>query len=80
MERVCHLVGLEHGELQQLAGWGGRQRAVLVGGEGAQTVPGLRRDDHPGATACDDVPELLKHQRGSEQVDCEDGRRGGLTG
>jgi hypothetical protein len=30
VDRVCHLVGLEHGELQQLVGWDGRQCGVLA--------------------------------------------------
>jgi hypothetical protein len=80
VERVCHLVGLEHGELQQLVGWGGRQCGVLVGGEGAETVAGLGRDDHSGAAPRNDVSELLEHERGSVQVDCEDACRGGLAG
>ena len=29
----------------------------------AEAVPGLRRDDHPGTTACDDVSDLLEHER-----------------
>src|ERR1700685_1257758 len=37
---VCYLVGLEHGKLEQLVGWGGRQRDVLVGGEGSEPVAG----------------------------------------
>jgi len=65
VERVCDLVGLEHGELQQLVGWGGRQCGVLVGAEGAEPVPGLRCDNHRGVPSCDDVSELLKHERGS---------------
>ena len=47
---------------------------------GAEAVPGLRRDDDPGAAAGDDVAELLQHERGAVQVDCEDRRRRGLAG
>lgn len=75
MERVCNLVGLEHGELQQLVGWGGRQCGVLVRGEGAESVPGLRRDDDAGAAVCDDVSEFFEQERCPVQVDGEDGRR-----
>jgi hypothetical protein len=79
VQPVCDLVGLEHGELQQLVGGGGRERAVLVGGEGAEPVAGLGGNHHAGAAVCDDVSELLEHERGSVQVDCEDRRRGGLA-
>ena len=79
VERVRHLVGLEHRERQQLVGRGRRQRGVLLGGEGAESVPGLRRDDHAGAAARDDVSELLEHERGAVQVDREDRRRRGLA-
>ena len=56
MERVRHLVRLKHGELQQIVGWGRRQRSILLGGEYAKAVPGLRRDDHPGTTAAITFP------------------------
>jgi hypothetical protein len=80
VEAVGHLVGRQHGEGQQLLGWGGRERGVLFGGQGAQTVPGLRRDDDPGAAAGDDVPELLEQHCGSVQVHGQDRRRRRLAG
>jgi hypothetical protein len=67
VKRVYHLAGLEHGELQQLVGWGGRHCGVLVGGEGAEPVTGLRRDDHTGTAASDHVSELLEHERGCDR-------------
>jgi hypothetical protein len=80
MEAVGHLVRLEHGEGQQLVGWRGRESGVLLGGQGAQTVPGLRRDDDPGAAARDDLPELLEQHGGSVQVHGQDHRRRRLAG
>ena len=51
VQGVGHLVGLEHRQGQQLLGRRRRQGGVLLGGQGAQTVPGLRGDDDPGAAA-----------------------------
>src|SRR5260370_328451 len=49
------------GETEQLLDGGGRQRGVLFSWEGAEAVPGLRRDH--GADAGDHVTELLEHDR-----------------
>ena len=73
MERVGDLVRLKHGKCQQLIGWAGGQRGVLFGGEGAEAVTGLRRDDDASTAAGDDVPELFEHDRSSVQVSGEDG-------
>jgi hypothetical protein len=80
MEGVGHLVRLEHGQRQQRLGWRGRQRGVLLGGQGTQTVPGLRGDDDPGAATRDDVPELLEQHGGAVQVHGQDHRRQRLAG
>jgi hypothetical protein len=80
VEAVGHLVGLQHGKYQQLVGWCGRERGVLLGGQGAQTVPGLRGDDDPGAAAGDDVAELLEQHGGAVQVHGQDRRRRRLAG
>jgi hypothetical protein len=68
------------GSANQLLGWGGRQGGVLLGGQGAQTVPGLRGDDDPGAAVGDHVPELLEQHGGSVQVHGQDHRRRRLAG
>ena len=39
VEGVCDLVGLEHGEFQQVVGWRRGKGGVLFGGESSQTVP-----------------------------------------
>ena len=80
VQGVCHLVGLKHRQRQQLVGWCRRESGVLLGGQGPQAVPGLRRDDHPGAAACDDVPELLEQHCGSVEVHVEDRLRRRLAG
>ena len=80
MERIGHLVGLQHGEVQQFVGGGGREGGVLLGRERAEAVPGLRGDDDAGAAARDDVAELLEHQGGAVQVDGEDRLGRGLDG
>ena len=79
VERVGHLVRLQHRQGQELVGRCRRQRGVLLGGEGAEAMAGLRRDDDPGAALGDDVAELLEHDCGAVQVDGEDRRRGCLA-
>jgi hypothetical protein len=68
MQAVGHLVGLEHGQSQQLVGWGGGQGAVLVGGQGAEAVAGLGGDHHAGAAGGDHGAELLQQHGGAVQV------------
>ena len=75
VQRVGDLVGLQHRQREQLLGRCGRQRGVLLGGEGAEPVPGLGGDDDAGAAGGDDVAELLEDHRGAVQVDVEDRRR-----
>ncbi len=65
VQGVGHLIGREHREREQLVGRCRRERGVLFGGQRAETVPGLRRDDDAGAASCDDVPELFEQHRGS---------------
>ena len=80
VERIGHLVGLEHRKSEQLVGGCRRQRLVLLGGQRRQAMPGLRCDDDAGTAARDDIAELLEHQRGAIQIDREDRRRRGLRG
>jgi hypothetical protein len=47
--------------------------AFLLGGEGAEAVPGLGGDDDAGAAVADDVAELVEDNCGSVEVDGEDG-------
>jgi hypothetical protein len=72
----------QHRQRQQLLGLGGRgrQRGVLLGGQGAETVPGLGGDDDPGAAAGEEVPELLEQHGGAVQVHGQDHRRRRLAG
>jgi hypothetical protein len=44
----------------QLVGWCGGQGRVLLGGERAEAVAGLRCDDDSGSARRDDVPELFQ--------------------
>jgi hypothetical protein len=62
MQASGPLVGLEHGQRQQLVGWGRRERGILLGGQGAQAVPGLRGDDDPEVSpgGVDDTGDLAK--------------------
>ena len=50
----------------------GVMRFLVVVNEGAQPVPGLRRDHDAGTTWGDDIAELLEDQRGAVQIDRED--------
>ena len=75
MQRVLHLVRLEHRQGKQILGRRGRKRRVLLGRQRRQPVPGLGGDHDPGAAARDDVAELFEHQRGAVQIDRKDRRR-----
>lgn len=80
MQRVGHLVQLEQRVRQQLVGCRGRQRGILLRGEGAEAMPGLGRDDHPGTALGDDLPDLFQDDRRPVQVDGQDRRRRRLAG
>jgi hypothetical protein len=72
VQGVCHLIGRKQRQRQQLVGRRRRQSSVLLGSQRPETMPGLRRDDHPGTAACDDLSELLEQHRGSVEVHTED--------
>jgi hypothetical protein len=80
MERVGHLIGLDYGELQEVIGRDSGQRRVLLGRQIAESMPGLRCDHDACTSSSDHLAELLEHDGGSVQVDCEDARRRGLAG
>ena len=80
VERVRHLVRLEHRKSEQLVGGRGRQRLVLLGRQRREAVPRLRGDDDARSAARDDVAELLEHERGAIQIDLQDGGRRCLGG
>jgi hypothetical protein len=77
---AAHALGVQERERQQLVGRGVRQRVLLLGIERREHVPSHRGDDDPRTTWGDHAAELLQHQRGAQQVDGQDGRRGGLDG
>jgi len=64
VERVLHLVRLEHGQSEQLVSRRRREGLVLLGGQRAQAMAGLGGDDDASTAARDDLPKLLEHNRG----------------
>ena len=72
--------GLQQRQGEQLLHRGERECPVLIGGQGAEPVPGLGGDHDPRAARGDDVPELLQDHGGAVQVDAQDGLRRGLAG
>jgi hypothetical protein len=80
VKRVGDLVGLEHGELQQVVGPSRCQRRVLLRRQSAETVPGLGCDHDACAAPSDHLAELLEHDRSPVQIDCKDGFDWRLTG
>ena len=65
MERIRHLVWLEHWKSEQLVGWRGRKRLVLLRSERWETVPRLRGDYDACSAVGNDVSELLKYECGT---------------
>jgi hypothetical protein len=79
VERVGDLIGLKHGQLQEVVGRDSGKRRVLVGRQTAESMPGLRCDHDACTASSDHLAELLEHDRRSVQVDCEDGLDRRLT-
>ena len=77
---AAHALWVQERQRKQLVGRRVRQRVLLFGSERREHVTGHRGDDDPGAAGRDHAAELFQHQRGAEQVDGEDGRRGRLDG
>jgi hypothetical protein len=80
VQRVPHLVRLQHRQAEQLIGGRQSQSRVFLGSQRAQAVPGLRSDHDAGTSRRDDIAELLEHQGGAVQVDRKDCFRRRLAG
>ena len=69
VQRVRHLVRLEHRQAEQLLDGVVASALFCSTVSARQAVAGLRRDHDAGTAARDDVAELLQHERGAVQID-----------